>query len=104
MVLISIESAIKTRRFVRTVSHVGNRRSGFDPMFNSSRLRQAARGKGNDTKKFAEISKANSEWDIGGRTLMRKDGRWFGVADAPKRRWVVSVTSERVNSISGGNA
>jgi hypothetical protein len=101
MVLISIESAINTRRFVRTASHVGNTRSGFDPMFNSSRLRQAARERGKEVKKFAEISKANKEWDMGGRTWWRKDGRWFGVADAPKRRWVVSITGGSISFLVG---
>ena len=84
--LIPMESAINTRRLVRTASHVGNTRNRFDPMFNSSRLRQAASGRGSEVKWFEEISKANSECDIEGRTLMRKEGSWLGVAEEPRRR------------------
>lgn len=89
-VLIPIESAMRTRRLVRTASHVGKIRSGLHPTFSSSSPRQAASGGGKAVKLFPEISSANRECEIGGNAVIRNPGRYVGVADCPKRRWVVS--------------
>lgn len=72
--VIPVESTMRTRRLVRTASHVGKTRNGFDPMFNSSSPRHEASGGGRDVKKFAEMSSASNECEIEGRMLARKPG------------------------------
>lgn len=85
-VLMPVESAIRTRRFVRSARKTGRTRRGFDAMFNSSRLVQRAKTGGNAPKKLADMSRARSEEQIGGMLLVKNEGMAFGVLEEPMRR------------------
>lgn len=59
-VLIPVESAMMTRRFVRSARKTGRTRNGFEAMFSSSRCSQTASTGGSAPKKLADISRASS--------------------------------------------
>lgn len=88
-VLIPVESTMRRRNAVNPARNSGSARTGFDAMFNSSRLVHAARAGGSATRKFAEISRARRVSAIWGSVPVRNDGTAFGVGDDPINRCVV---------------
>jgi hypothetical protein len=86
-----VESAMRTRRFIKSARKTGRTRSGFDPTFNSSRFSQTARTGGKAPRKLAEMSRARRLRAICGRVEVRNEGTELGVVDDPIRRCVVPV-------------
>lgn len=81
-----VESAIKTRRFVKLAAKIGMARMGLDEMFNSSRLTHASSESGRAPKKLQDISSAKRELDIIGSVWLRKAGIALGVLLEPTNK------------------
>jgi len=58
-VVTPVASAMRTRKDTSCDRKTGRTRKGFEAMFSSSKLSQAARAGGRATRKLAEMSKAS---------------------------------------------